>query len=90
MSLKTYLIIAALVGGFLLFGAYSWKVYSAGYGACDLKHERAQKEADIRAKSQQEKIRKNYQEVEDELRKKQGADAPASDYLRSVLERLRD
>jgi len=68
--------------------AYS-RIYAKGYDACVAAVAEAKHKADEETRARQKKIRKKTEVQEHEITKQSGADAPASPYLRGVLERLR-
>lgn len=79
----------------LLWAAYAWRQNDIQHwkdvGRAELTAElkTAQEESDAATRQEQEKIETKTREVVHEVRKATGADAPASPYLRSVLDRLR-
>lgn len=81
------LAVLSLVGAFFGYGATK---HREGYNACVADYTAAQVKADEKARQKQAEIGKKSLEVEDEVRNTKGANAPASSYLRSVLDRLRN
>ncbi len=88
-------VLPAIAVGLLIWGAMAWRAADISHwksvGREELATEIAQaaQEAEAKAREKQAAIRKQSQEVEHEVRKAQGADAPASPYLRGVLDRMR-
>lgn len=89
-----YILIVLLVVG-LYFAAVNWRENDiqrwkdAGRAELQAEFDQAKKEADEATRKKQSKIVTKTKEAVHEARKKQGADAPASDYLRSIVDSLR-
>lgn len=88
-------VLPVIAVGLLIWGAMAWRSADISHwksvGREELAAEiaLATQQAEDAARAKQAAIRKKSKEVEHEIRKAQGADAPASPYLRGVLDRMR-
>lgn len=83
-----------IIVGALIWGAVQWRQNDINHwkleGRAELQAEmdEAKRKADEATRARQREIRKKTEVEENEVRKAQGADAPASHYLRGVLSRM--